>query len=89
MLSTTDISHEPEGNRRDNHGCLGWRWRRTTSTLTGCHGLKQTIWLRTNHFGGDCGPQVALQALVDGVSWRWRRTVWERGITHYRIIATK
>jgi len=41
--------------------CLGWRRCRTTSTPTGCHGLKQLIWLRTDH-SRECWSLLVIQA---------------------------
>ena len=43
----------------DDHKYPGWRRCRTTSTHTGCHGLKQSTWHRTDH-SGDCWWQPGL-----------------------------
>jgi len=56
----------------DNLEWPEWRWYRTTSTPTGCHGLKQLNWARTDQSGG-CWRLLALHT-HSGASQRWQ---WE------------
>ena len=72
QILTTSPSVCIGSDHQDDRGWPGWRRCRTTSTPTGCHGLTQSTWPRTDHSGG-CWWPVALRTR-SGASRRRRRS---------------
>ena len=80
-------------DHQDDRGWPEWRWCRTTSTPTGCHGPTQSTWPRTDHSGG-CWQQwryalVVVQAREEEKNIELRHIDMEYREKYQQRISTK